>query len=323
MDIIRARTDRAHKNAVHELEGRLSLKLNEARDQLIAILAHIEAHIDFPEEDISPKNRESLLHDTRSVLGFLQSLLATYREGKILREGIPVAIVGRPNVGKSSLLNALLGEDRAIVSPIPGTTRDTLEEFANIQGIPFRFTDTAGLRHPRGRVEAIGVERASRAIADSDIVLHVLDASRNFRATDLEISKRCSGKPLVLVLNKSDLPVRFCVPPQLSEYKAIPISALTGANLSVLCDTLVQTACLSPGGETTNLSVAINERHHEALLRALNSLTSGAIDIERDEQLELVSQQLHIALAALGEITGKTATDDILDRVFSTFCIGK
>ncbi len=323
MDIIRAKTDRAHDNALHELEGRLSYEINEARDQLIAILAHIEAHIDFPEEDISPKNRENLLRDARSVLGFLESILATFRQGKILREGIPVAIVGRPNVGKSSLLNALLGENRAIVTPVPGTTRDTLEEFANIQGIPFRFTDTAGIRHPRGRVEAIGVERAAKAIHDSDIVLHVLDASQTFRSTDLEIQQKCGKKQLLLVLNKSDLPTRLRVPPQLFGFKAIPISASSGFGLPVLCDTLVQTAYSDSAGGTTNLTVAINERHHEALLRASNSLTDGVLCLERREQLEVVSQQLRIALNALGEITGQTATDDILDRVFSTFCIGK
>ena len=162
MDLIRARTDRAHECALHELQGHLSTKVNDAREKLIAILANIEAHIDFPEEDLPPATRENLLRDTESVLAFLQSLLDTFREGKILREGIPVAIVGRPNVGKSSLLNALLGENRAIVTSVPGTTRDTLEEFANIQGIPFRFTDTAGIRQPRGRVEAIGVERTAK-----------------------------------------------------------------------------------------------------------------------------------------------------------------
>lgn len=322
MDIIRARTDRAHESAVHELQGHLSAKVNDARDQLVTILAHMEAHIDFPEEDISPGTRDDLLGDTKSVLDSLQSLLATFREGKILREGIPVAIVGRPNVGKSSLLNALLGEDRAIVTPVPGTTRDTLEEFANIQGIPFRFTDTAGIRHPRGRVECLGVERAAKAIEESDIVLHVLDASQPFRTVDLKIPERCTTKQLVLVLNKSDLPTRLRIPAQLSDFKSVTVSALTGLGISNLRDSLVEIAYSGTAGHT-GLTVAINERHRETLARATNSLTYGIQCFERGDHLEIISQQLRVALDSVGEITGRTATDDILERIFSTFCIGK
>lgn len=322
MDIIRARTERAHESAVNELQGRLSAKVNDAREQLIAILAHIEAHIDFPEEDISPGTRENLLQDTKSVLKFLQSLLATFREGKILREGIPVAIVGRPNVGKSSLLNALLGEDRAIVTPVPGTTRDTLEEFANIKGIPFRFTDTAGIRNPRSQAETIGVQRTKRAIEQSDVILHVLDASQPFRAADLEMPERCGTKHLLLVLNKTDLPRRLRMPKKLSGFKAIALSALTGAGISALCDNLVEVAYSGTSG-TTDLIVAINERHREALSRAINSLTYGVQCFEQAEPLEIISQQLRVSLDAIGEITGKTTTDDILERIFSTFCIGK
>src|ERR1035437_1841790 len=180
MDLIQARTERAHAVAVHELRGHFSKKVEDARQLLLTIIAHIEAHIDFPEEGISPDTRESLLRDTRSVLNFLESLLATAREGKILRDGIIVTIVGRPNVGKSSLLNALLGEDRSIVTPIPGTTRDTIEALANIKGIPFLFTDTAGMRRARGRVEAAGIQRTEDAIQRSEIILHVVDASRPF-----------------------------------------------------------------------------------------------------------------------------------------------
>jgi tRNA modification GTPase len=322
MDLIRARTERAHSIALNELQGRLSAKLNDARDQLITILAHIEAHIDFPEEDISPNTREHLLTDSKSLLNFLQSLLATFHEGKILREGIPVAIVGRPNVGKSSLLNALLGEDRAIVTPVAGTTRDTLEEFANIQGIPFRFIDTAGLRRPRGQVEGIGVQRTANAIQRSDIVLHVLDSSQPFRAADLELSEPFRNKRHVLVLNKADLKNRLRLPTQLSELKAVAVSALTGLGVSNLCDSLVEFAYSGTTG-SADLAVAINERHREALSRALNSLTCGMQYIERGELLEVISQQLRMALDAIGEITGKTATEDILERIFSTFCIGK
>ncbi|HUJ10104.1 MAG TPA: tRNA uridine-5-carboxymethylaminomethyl(34) synthesis GTPase MnmE [Verrucomicrobiae bacterium] len=322
MDIIRARTDRAHQCAVHELQGRLSNRVDEARERLISILAHIEAHIDFPEEDISPNNRENLLRETKAVFNQLRSLLATFREGRILRDGLPVAIIGRPNVGKSSLLNALLGENRAIVTPIPGTTRDTLEEYVNIGGIPFRFTDTAGIRRPRGRVESMGVERATQAVEKSDVVLLVLDGSQPFRPADLEIQEKCGTKPVLLILNKADLPNRLRIPKELCHMRSVSVSALTGLGVCSLCDSLLDIAhsgiCAG-----TNFTVAINERHHEVLVRATDALTSGVQLFERGDELELICQQLRIALNAVGEITGKTATEDILQRVFSTFCVGK
>ena len=322
MDLIRARTERAHAVAVHELEGHLSAKVNDARERLITILAHIEAHIDFPEEDISPGTRENLLRDTESVLSFLQSLLATARDGKILREGINVAIVGRPNVGKSSLLNALLGEDRSIVTPVPGTTRDTIEELANIKGIPFRFTDTAGIRRARGRVEEIGLRRTENALKQSEIVLHVLDASRPFSVADRDIAMRCHAKHHLLVLNKTDLPARLCVPPELSKLVTVPLSALTARGIPELCGKLLAIAHSGVAG-SIDLDVAINERHRAALSRACNTLTNGHQALAKREPLEVISQHMRSGLDAVGEITGKTSTDDILERIFSTFCIGK
>ena len=203
MDLIRAKSDRAHTAAIHELEGHLSVKIDQAREKLITILAHIEAHIDFPEEDIAPETRETLLRDTENVLKFIRSLLATAREGKILRDGISVAIVGRPNVGKSSLMNALIGSDRSIVTPVPGTTRDTIEETASISGIPFRLTDTAGMRKTRGTAEKLGVARSRKALDISDIVLLVLDSSKPLSAADRDLIKQCDGKVALLVLNKT------------------------------------------------------------------------------------------------------------------------
>ena len=322
MDLIQARTERAHAVAVHELRGHFSKKVEDARQLLLTIIAHIEAHIDFPEEDISPDTRESLLRDTRSVLNFLESLLATAREGKILRDGIIVTIVGRPNVGKSSLLNALLGEDRSIVTPIPGTTRDTIEALANIKGIPFLFTDTAGMRRARGRVEAAGIQRTEDAIQRSEIILHVVDASRPFNAADREVGERCRKKQLLLVMNKMDLPSVFRVPKELSKLQPVSLSAKTGRGIPDLCDRLCEIAQAGKAGNT-DVAIAINERHRDALSRATTSLTRALHSLETSEPLEIISQELRQALDAIGEITGKTATDDILERVFSTFCIGK
>jgi len=322
MDLIRAKSDRAHTAAVHELEGHLSAKINQAREKLITILAHIEAHIDFPEEDIAPETRETLLHDTEAVLAFVRSLLATAREGKILREGISVAIVGRPNVGKSSLMNALIGSDRSIVTSVPGTTRDTIEETASISGIPFRLTDTAGIRKSRGAVEQIGVERSRKALDISEIVLIVLDSSKPLTAADSEIATHSQGKITLLVLNKVDLPNRLHLPADLSNAPCVKVSATNGTGLDTLRDKLVSLAYSGKVG-TTVIDVAINERHKASLEFAEKYLTECCGVFASNQSLEIIAQQLRRSLNAIGEITGKTATEDILSKIFSTFCIGK
>jgi tRNA modification GTPase len=322
MDLIRAKSDRAHTAAVHELEGHLSTKINQAREKLITILAHIEAHIDFPEEDIAPETKETLLCDTEAVLAFLRSLLATAREGRILREGISVAIVGRPNVGKSSLLNALLGSDRSIVTSVPGTTRDTIEEAATISGIPFRFTDTAGIRKTRGAAEQIGVERSRKALDISEIVLLVLDSSRQLNAADRDLAKQIQGKSTLLVLNKIDLPSRLRLPADLATMECVKISATTGSGLDTLREKLVSLAYSGKVG-TTDVDVAINERQNALLQSSEKSLTESIDSFNSKQSLEIVAQQLRRSLNVIGEITGKTATEDVLSKIFSTFCIGK
>ena len=322
MDLIRAKSDRAHTAAVHELEGHLSAKINQAREKLIAILAHIEAHIDFPEEDIAPETRETLLRDTKAVLAFVRSLLATAREGKILREGISVAIVGRPNVGKSSLLNALIGADRSIVTSVPGTTRDTIEETTSISGVPFRLTDTAGIRKTRGAAEQIGVERSRKALDISEIVLLVLDSSKPLNAADRELAKHSQGKNTLLVLNKVDLPTRLRLPDDLANIQSVKISATNGTGLDTLRDKLVNLAYSGKVG-TTDVDVAINERQNALLESSEKYLTESICVFNSKQPLEIIAQQLRRSLSAIGEITGKTATEDVLSKIFSTFCIGK
>ena len=322
MDLIHARTERAQAIAVHELQGHLSAKVNEVRDRLLLALAHIEAHLDFPEEDIAPNTREHLLEDIETTLVFLQTLIATAPQGKILREGITVAIVGRPNVGKSSLLNALLGEDRSIVTPVPGTTRDTVEELANVTGIPFRLIDTAGIRRARGHVEAIGVRRTQLAVKESELLLHLVDASRSFSAADNEIATQCSKKPVLLVLTKIDLPRRLRLPRELSHIQSVSLSAITGEGLDDLRQKLYDFGVSGVAGKLDD-AIAINERHKLALSDALNSLTSCKHSLAVNDPIELASQLLRAALDSIGEVTGKITNDDILNRIFSTFCIGK
>jgi tRNA modification GTPase len=319
MDLIRAKSDRAHTAAIHELEGHLSVKIGQVRDRLVTILAYIEAHIDFPEEDLGPEVRAEFLRGTEEVSQFVQSLLATAREGRILREGISVAIVGRPNVGKSSLMNALVGRDRSIVTPVAGTTRDTIEEVASISGVPFRFTDTAGIRATRGTAENIGVGRSRNTLAQSEIVLHLWDTSRTASAADSEILELSNGKNVLHVLNKIDLPQRLRLPTGID---VLRVSATTCAGLDSLRDRLVTEAYSGKVG-TTDVDIAINERQSNSLATANKYLTETIYSLRKSEPLEIVSQSLRRSLDAIGEVIGKTTTEDILDKIFSTFCIGK
>jgi tRNA modification GTPase len=322
MDLIRAKSDRAHTAAVHELEGHLSKRIDQAREKLITILAHIEAHIDFPEEDIAPETRETLLHDTEAVLNFISSLLATAHEGKVLREGISVAIVGRPNVGKSSLMNALIGSDRSIVTSVPGTTRDTIEETASISGVPFRLTDTAGIRKTRGTVEQIGVERSRKALDASEIVLLVLDSSKPLNAADRKLANQTQRNKTLLVLNKADLPTHLLLSDDMLDVDNVKVSATVGTGLESLREKLVNLAYSGKVG-TTDVDVAINERQ-KALLEYSNKILTECIDLfEEYQPLEIVAQRLRNCLNVIGEITGKTVTEDVLSKIFSTFCIGK
>jgi tRNA modification GTPase len=322
MDLIRAKSDRAHTAAVHELEGYLSKKIDRARDKLITILAHIEAHIDFPEDDIAPETRETLLRETEVVLDFIRALLATAREGKILREGISVAIVGRPNVGKSSLMNALIGSDRSIVTSVPGTTRDTIEENACISGVLFRLTDTAGIRKTRGAAEQIGVERSRKALDISEIVLLVLDSSKSLSAADRELAKQIEGNRLLLVLNKADLSTRLRLPDDMAAFDCVKVSATIGTGLDALRDKLVGLAYSGKVG-TTDVDVAINERQNGLLKYSENYLTETIHSFNSNRPLEIIAQQLRHSLNVISEITGKIAAEDILSKIFSTFCIGK
>jgi tRNA modification GTPase len=322
MDLIQARTDRAQSAAIHALQGHLSARVTEARDRLVTILAHVEAHIDFPDEDVAPDTREKLLQDLESVTNFLRGLLATAGEGRILREGVSLAIVGRPNVGKSSIMNALLGHDRSIVTSIPGTTRDTIEELANIRGIPVRLTDTAGIRKAYGAVEKLGVGRSRTALQHSDLALHILDGSQPLSDADLRIAGLCDPRRTIIVCNKVDLPVRLKLPRELESDRTVEVSALTGKGIEELKDrmeALVWSGC----GGSMHLGVAVNERHADALRRSIKLLTSALSEMRANSPLEVLAQLLRAGLDDIGEIVGKTATDDILERIFSTFCIGK
>jgi tRNA modification GTPase len=319
IDLIRARTDAAVAAANEQLAGKLSRRINQLRDRMMLVLAHVEAHIDFPDEDIAPDTRGQLVQKLEQSAAFMDELLRTANEGQILRRGIRTAIIGRPNAGKSSLLNQLLGHERAIVSAIPGTTRDTIEETANIRGLPVIFIDTAGLREARDDIEVEGIRRSRQSVARADLILHVFDASEPITATDQLYLDEFAGKKRILIRNKADLPPRLALPEDL---QGIDVSCVTGAGIEALKDAIKE---LVWAGEirAEMLEVMINSRHQEALNRA-RSATLRAMEALRAElPIELAAMDLRIGTNAIGEIVGKTTTEDLLDSIFSQFCIGK
>jgi tRNA modification GTPase len=322
-DLIHSRTELALSAANEQLAGKLSQRINELRDDLMKTLAHVEAHIDFPDEDISPDTKEKLLQRLENGIAFMDELLRTANEGQILRRGIRAAIIGRPNAGKSSLLNQLLGHDRAIVSPIPGTTRDTIEETANIRGLPVVFIDTAGLREARDEIEQEGIRRSRESLAKAELILHVLDASEPLTNADEIYLAEFSGKKRIFVLNKIDLKKELELPePVTRQSSPVTVSCLSGQGIEALKDA-IKNLVWSGKIEAGMLQVMINSRHQEALGRA-RAATLRTLDALRAEAtLELVALDLRIAVNAVGEIVGKTATEDLLDSIFSQFCIGK
>lgn len=309
MDLIQAQTPLALRAATEQLEGRIGQETNEIRESLLGIAAHLEAYIDFPDEDIDPAVGLELAEKMRSARNRVESLLATANEGRILREGVRLAIVGKPNAGKSSLLNRLLGYERAIVSEIPGTTRDTVEEVANLRGIPFRIIDTAGLRQSEDRIEQAGIERSHQAIERADIVLQVLDATESSVVTPLS-----HDKPELIVYNKSDL--------RPANADGLNISCLTGAGMEELVETLVAKTGAWTSSERDSLA-AINARHQACLTRARIALEMAETALRNQLEPELVAVDLRGALEAIAEVTGVIDTEDLLGKIFSTFCIGK
>ena len=318
-DLIHSRTELALDAANEQLAGKLSRRIEDLRNQMVQTLAHIEAHIDFPDEDIAPDTRNQLVNRLERGVAFMDELLRTADEGQILRRGIRAAIIGRPNAGKSSLLNHLLGHERAIVSPIPGTTRDTIEETANIRGIPVIFVDTAGLRDSTDAIEVEGIRRSRESLARAELVLHVVDAT-DPGGPD-ELARLDSGKKKMIVLNKVDLaPEAVLNVPEGTPLQKV--SCVTGQGMEALKDAIRDLVWSGGVGGEMN-QVMINSRHQDALQRA-RTHTLHTIEALRSHQtLELAAMDLRIATNAIGEIVGKTTTEDILDSIFSQFCIGK
>ena len=309
--------------ANEQLAGKLSERIHRLRDDMLGVLAHVEAHIDFPEEDIAPDTLGQLTARLNKAISFMEDLLATANEGRILRRGIRAAIVGRPNAGKSSLLNQLLGQNRAIVSPLPGTTRDTIEETANIRGIPLVFIDTAGLREAGDEIEAEGIRRSLQTIEQAELVLHVLDASEPLTAADEGYLARQGERARILVLNKRDLPGRLKLPAGFEDQSPnVEVSCQTGQGIEELKD-VIKKRVWSGAVSCGMFGVLINSRHQEALTRGREATARTLAALVEGQSLELAAMDLRIAVNAVGEVVGKTTTEDLLDSIFSQFCIGK
>ena len=321
-DLINAQTDAAAVQAARQLRGELSTALQPAKESLIQIIVRLESALEFVEDDLPKIQVEETATQLSKVLTIIQELSSTYASGHLLREGLKVAIVGRPNVGKSSLFNRLLRLERAIVTEIAGTTRDSITESISLRGVPVSLTDTAGIRRAGDKIEEIGVERTHRAMADADLRVVVIDGSTELLPEDLAVlSQATKGRHLVAV-NKCDLPRAIGLDHQLlDQSNVVHLSALTAEGLENLT-----TAILAPFGtvdsEDTGFLVT-DSRHYDLLRRTQRSLEDSLLELTARASEELVLVGLHNALKFLGEITGETTTEDILSEIFSTFCIGK
>lgn len=325
IDMIRSKTEKSMDAALDQLQGALANELKKVKDSLIDIMAHIEATIDFPDEDIDNVLYESLIKECDNAIIDIDKLIKTADTGKILREGLNTVIVGRPNVGKSSLLNALINENRAIVTDIPGTTRDVIEEQLNIRGIPINLIDTAGIRETNDVVEKIGVEKTKEYFNKADIIIFMLDYSEEYTEEDEEIFKLIKDKKTIILINKVDLPEKLDRR-KIDKYRhgktIIDVSIKDNKGIDLLKDEIYN--FVYSGEVKYNQEILVtNIRHKNLLVKAKNSLINAKDTIVQRLPLDFVSIDIREALDSIGEITGETIQEDILNRIFSKFCIGK
>ena len=320
MDIIQSRTDAALRSANDQSRGKLSGQIRDLRDRLMNVMAEIEVTLDFPDDELDRSSDLKLADKLKAVHSEVLTLIVSAEKGKLLREGLNVVIAGKPNVGKSSLLNALLNEQRAIVTEIPGTTRDVIEEFINLDGIPLRLTDTAGIRETADIVESIGVERSRQSIDSADLVILVLDQSQPMTTEDHELIELTNGRRRILLLNKEDLPKAWEASDELKE-EAQVISALNHYGLDQLKDRIQEITALGDAG--FDETMVTSARHQEALQKSSQALQEAVEAIASGIPMDIVTIDVNSAWQALGEITGDTLQDDLVDRIFSGFCIGK
>ena len=325
IDVIKAKTDKAHEVAQSQLEGSLSKKIRELRFKVTEVLAHLEVSIDFAEEDVEEITYKTLRENAEDIKREIKKLYDTSESGKILRDGLKTVIIGKPNVGKSSLLNSILGENRAIVTDIAGTTRDVIEEFVNIKGIPLKIVDTAGIRETEDIVEKIGVERSKESYNTADLVIMVLDSSRPLSQEDREILETLENKKTIVLLNKTDLPQQIDID-ELSKYvdcsSIIKISALQHKGIEELQDKIEAMVYKGSVKNSSNLMIT-NSRHKDALLKAYESINDAISAIDQNMPYDFIEVDFKNIWDYLGYINGDTVKEDLLDTIFANFCIGK
>ena len=325
LDIIHSKTEASLRSAVDQLGGSLSRKIREFRDELLNCLVHVEGSIDFPDEELDIMNEGKLFERLTQLGQHLETLLQSARAGIIFREGLTTVIAGRPNVGKSSLLNALLRQNRAIVTPLPGTTRDAIEETANIRGIPVRLVDTAGIQKTDCQIEAEGISRSRSYLERADLVLFVLDGSEATREEDRQLLKELQSRPVIYVINKEDLPQKLTLDDLFgmkNGRSVVRLSAKTGNGLALL-EEAIEHLVWQGKTQAAEGTLVTHVRHREALLRSLASVHAATEALSRKAPPEIIAVDLRAAIEALGEIVGEIFTEDLLDKIFSQFCIGK
>lgn len=325
IDVVKAKTDRSFDVAISQLEGGLSLKISEIRQKLLDLLVDITVNIDYPDEDIEEITYENIGQNILLIANMIEKLLSTASTGRMIREGIRIAIVGKPNVGKSSLMNGLLKESRAIVTEVPGTTRDTIEEALSIRNIPVYLVDTAGIRDTSDKVEKIGIEKSKEAFNNADFVIFIIDGSRALSIEDEQIADHLEGKKSLVLINKCDLAravdikdVRKLVP----DADIIETSLADGSGIEEIEEFIEN---MVYGGEISqsHSTMVNNVRHIDLLARSRDSLNDARSMTAAGQALEFIEVDVRSAYESLGEITGETVSDDIINEVFARFCLGK
>ena len=322
IDMIKAKTDKAYSVSMKQLEGSVNRNIKQLRDQLLDMLSHVEYSINFTEDMQDELDNTPVLNEGKEVLVKLKKLSESANRGRIIRDGINTTIIGKPNVGKSSLLNALLKENRAIVTDIPGTTRDVIEEYIDLDGISLKINDTAGIRDTEDIVEKIGVEKSVSFISDSDLIIAIFDSSREFDDEDRKILDLIRDKKSIVLLNKIDLDGEFDVDENLEGIEVIHTSIKNNEGIEDLENKIIE--MFNDGYiEANNDNIITNIRHRDIINKAIKSLESSLHDMEAGVPIDCFEVDLRNAWEILGEITGETVDDDVLNKIFSDFCIGK
>ena len=324
-DLIEATTRRQAQVAAMQKSGTIALHLNPVKERLIEVIVNLESAIEFVEEDLPLQSREAVVEQLRGLQDDLSKWIDSYRQGKIVRDGFSMAVIGRPNVGKSSVFNALLAQDRSIVAEAPGTTRDLVSEYANMSGIPVRLMDTAGIRQSNDPIEQLGMERSHQAIADSDAVLLVVDGSRQLSSEDVDLRNGLELRTCIIVVNKCDLPMLWTLE-QMKQFAdrltLVVVSAKTGSGMEQLRAAAFSGIMGTPAGWQDGIMVT-NLRHCRCLENAREQLERAASALIGEMSEEFALTDMHGALKSLGEITGDTHVEDVLAKIFANFCIGK